>query len=181
MNRSFRVHAAVPLAVLCVALVATPALRAQAGAQPVIQWSVTGAAQLYDIVGISDGGHALSLTRLPDVGGGLNQYAAAAANVNAEPYRGRRVRMHALIRTDSATMGGTTWLRIDGETGMLALENNSSRKLSGTTGWTEQVTTLDVPATATRIMYGLILRGGGTVHAKDVTIENVAPPASGAP
>jgi hypothetical protein len=181
MNRSFRVHAVTPLVVLSAALVAAPALRAQAGTQQPVQWSVTGAAQFYDIVGISDGGHALSLTRSVDVVGSANQFGAAAASVNAEAYRGRRVRLHALIRTDSATAGGTTWLRIDGESGMLVLENNMSRKLTGTTGWTEQVTTLDVPMSATRIVYGLILRGSGTVHAKDVSVENIAPPAPGAP
>lgn len=139
------------------------------------------AAQLYAIVGISDGGHALSLTRLGNVVEGPNQFGAAAAIVSAEAYRGRRVRLRAIIRTDSATTGGSTWLRIDGPSGRLVLENNMARTLTGTTGWSEQVTTIDVPASATRIIYGLILSGGGTVHAKDVSIENLAPAAPGAP
>jgi hypothetical protein len=182
MNRSVRVRFVAPLAVLFGALPAAPDLLAQAGTQQPVEWVVTGmAAPLYAIVGISDGGHALSLTRLADVVAGPNQFGATAAIVNAEPYRGRRVRVRALIRTDSATVGGSTWLRIDGVSGSLQLENNMSRMLSGTTGWSEQITTLDVPTSATRIIYGLLLSGGGTLHAKDVSIENLAPSSPATP
>jgi hypothetical protein len=176
MNRSAHVHVLASIAFLSGALAAAPALHAQAGTQQSVEWVVTGmAAQLYAIVGLSDNGHALSLTRLANVVEGPNQFGATAAIVNAEPYRGRRVRVRALIRTDSATVGGSTWLRIDGGSGSLILENNMSRMLSGTTGWSEQVTTLEVPMAATRIIYGLLLSGGGTLHARDVSIENLAP------
>lgn len=182
MNRFKRAHLVALIAVLSGSLTAVPALVAQAGTPPSVEWVLTGmAAQSYAIVGIGDGGHALSLTRVAPVTVGPNEFGAAAAILNAEPYRGRRVRLHAFIRSDSVSVGGSTWLRIDGASGSLMLENNVSRMLSGTTGWSEQVTTLEVPASATRIIYGLLLSGGGTVHARDVTIENVAPPAQGAP
>ncbi len=182
MNRSAHVRFASPIAFLFGVLTAAPVLLAQVDTSQSVDWELTGMAEpLYAIVGISDGGHSLSLTRLANVIEGPNQFGATAAIVNAEPYRGRRVRLRALIRTDSANVGGATWLRIDGASGSLKLENNMSRMLSGTTAWSEQVTTLDVPTSATRIIYGLILSGGGTLHAKDVSIENIAPPATGAP
>ncbi|MEP6990917.1 MAG: hypothetical protein ABJA80_08320 [bacterium] len=75
------------------------------------------------------------------------------------------------LRVDSATTAGSSWRRIDANDRMVALENNLSNPLQGTTGWTEQVTALDVPASATKIVVGTILAGAGTIHAKDIRLK----------
>lgn len=151
-----------------------PAVRSQADAAPSlppIQWSVTGDARTsYALGDVSADGRASSLRRVtPGTG-----FGATAAIVDAGPYRGRRVRLSAMIRAENAASGAATWLRVDGDNNrMIALENNMQRALHGTTDWAEQVTELDVPDDARLIVFGLLLPGDGSVHARDVRIEAV--------
>jgi hypothetical protein len=136
-----------------------------------LQWGLTGADRTaYEIRGVGDNGHSTSLTRVvqPPVAGA---FGATAAMVDAAAYRGHSVRLRVQLRADSATTGGSSWLRIDGNGAMLALENNMANAVQGTTAWTEQVTVLDVPASATQIIFGTILTGSGTIHARDISLE----------
>ena len=52
-------------------------------------------------------------------------------------FTGSRVELRGWIRTDAVTEFAGLWLRQDGSTGILVLDNMRARQLRGTTGWTE--------------------------------------------
>ena len=140
---------------------------------PTPQWAVTGADRAnFAISDLSADGRAMSFRRVsPGTGFGATVAAAEPAD-----YRGKRIRLTVELRAENAVPGATAWLRIDGDSGrMLALENNSTRPVTGTSGWTTQVTELDVTADARRIMYGVILLQDGTVHVRNVQLTVVDP------
>ncbi len=155
------------------ACAAAPALGQSAPPQTTatLQWGLTGSDRTaYEIRDVGDNGHSMSLTLVgqpPGTGG----FGATAAMADAAAFRGHSVRLRMQLRVESATTGGSSWLRIDGNEGTLALENNLTNPLRGTTGWTGQVTVLDVPASATKIFFGTILSGAGTIHARDISLE----------
>lgn len=126
----------------------------------------------FAISNVSDSGRALTFRR---VAAGMG-FGATAALADPAQYRGKRVRLSVELRTEDALPGASSWLRIDGDGGrQIALENNSTSLVRGTTGWTTQVTELDVPAEAHVIFYGLILLQDGVVHARNVQLTVVDP------
>ncbi len=155
----------------CAARSAAQSTPAVSATQAPIVWGVTGdAADSYALTGISADGRSVSMLRTTPGSG----FGAAVARLDPAPYRGRRIRYSAVIRSEDAIPGASTWLRIDGSGSQkIALENNSRRALSGTVDWTEQVTELDVPDDAQQIWFGLILSGAGAVHARNVRVEAI--------
>jgi hypothetical protein len=105
-------------------------------------------------------------------------FGATAAYADPAEFRGRRVRLSVELRAENALPGAMSWLRVDGESSTIALENNSTSGLRGTTDWTTQVTELDVPPEARRIYYGVILQQDGTVHARNVRLTAVDQPGN---
>lgn|GEM_PF-5220132 len=173
MENSFRLRLFVGLAVLtgCGPRAPIQTTHTAVTTSRPIQWGVTGDARSsYALQGVSDDGHAVSLHRLlPGTG-----FGATVASLDAAPFRGRRIRYSTVLRAESAIPGAASWLRIDGDNSrQIALENNYQRSLHGTVDWTEQVTELDVPEDAQRILFGLLLYGDGTVHARDVIVQVV--------
>ena len=135
-----------------------------------MQWGLTGSDRTaYEVRGVGDNGHSMSLTRV-EPPSATRAFGATAAVVEAVAYRGHSVRLRVQLRADSAT-GASSWLRIDGNGAVLAAENNMGNALRGTTAWTEQVTELDVPTNATHIIFGTILTGSGTIHAREINLE----------
>jgi len=94
-------------------------------------------------------------------------------------YLGKSVRMSAYIRSKniigSASWAGL-WFRVDGDSGkMLAFDNMQSRPIEGTTGWKKYETTLDVPAGAQDMAYGVLLSGKGEVYFTDIHFDVIGP------
>jgi hypothetical protein len=93
--------------------------------------------------------------------------------------RRRLVRVTGQIRTRDVGRGASLWLRMDGAgTQMLLLDNGTDRAVRGTADWTAQEVVLPVPADARRIVYGVLVTGGGSADVRGLRIE--APPASAA-
>jgi len=57
---------------------------------------------------------------------------------------------------------------------MLAFDNMSDRPIQGDTEWTRHDVVLDVPASARRITFGVLLGGPGTVWIDGVRLDVVA-------
>jgi hypothetical protein len=54
-----------------------------------------------------------------------------------------------------------------------------TRPVRGSTEWTEYEIVLDVPEGSTRITYGFLLIGAGTVWGDDLKVEIVGPAGEG--
>lgn len=96
--------------------------------------------------------------------------------VRADAFRGKRVRLSALVRAEGVERWSGLWMRVDGpgrEPPMLALDNMQDRPITGTTGWVRYAVVLDVPETAEGVVFGALLDGPGRVLLDDVTLEEV--------
>ena len=62
------------------------------------------------------------------------------------------------------------WLRDDGTTPNLALENMHDQELKGTTGWKEYFVKLHLVPEATRLFFGVLLAGTGKAWADDLQL-----------
>ncbi len=103
--------------------------------------------------------------------------AAMSQAFDARPYLGKRVRMWAWLRTRDVEGRATAFMRVDSTDyrTIQAFDNMSFRAIRGTTEWTRHSLVLDVPASAGRIAFGLMLAGEGTVWFDDVRFEIVGP------
>jgi C-terminal processing protease CtpA/Prc len=102
-------------------------------------------------------------------------FGALSQLLRPENYRGRRVRFSAYVKTKDVpvTGGAGLWMRVDGNGGMLAVDNMAPRFIHGTTDWTLFSIVLDVDKDASGFVFGLLLNGGGEAWIDDVSIEIV--------
>jgi hypothetical protein len=111
---------------------------------------------------------------------------------DAQPYRGQTVRFSAQVKTDavqdhanlfisfaSPTQEAGPW-RVP--TGRFNPKEDPRRpaatpKLSGTTDWTLLALDMDIPADATHVFCGIVLRGRGKAYINRISLDTVAPPS----
>src|SRR5262245_26304366 len=112
-------------------------------------------------------------------------FGSISGSVPADSFRRRRVRISAEIEAKNVVGGASAWMRVDGTSGSLALDNGNDNTVKGTSTGHREIT-LYVPAAATRIVFGLLLSGPGEATAKGLRIESqpmsdvnapLAPPA----
>jgi hypothetical protein len=84
-------------------------------------------------------------------------------SIAATRYLDRRVRFSATVRAHEVTDWAGLWLRIDGPSGPLTLDNMQDRPLRGSTDWTQAYIVLDVPQQATALHFGALLTGAGAL------------------
>jgi hypothetical protein len=123
----------------------------------------------------------------PDTDLGNERFACMMQSIEAEQYRGRKLKLTAALRSEDAGCG-TIWMRVDGaehKTGSAGsalrsyrFDNLTSRRedgpINGTTGWTSRAIVLDVQDEADSIHYGFFLRGRGKVWARNFALEVVS-------
>ncbi len=93
-------------------------------------------------------------------------------NIKADGYRGKRLRMSAWMKTESAN-SAQLWMRLDGVKRMLGFDNMDGRPVKGTTGWKRYEITLDVPESAVNIAFGFFVIEKGKAWADDFLLEAV--------
>ncbi|WP_105385925.1 glyoxalase superfamily protein [Neorhizobium alkalisoli] len=113
-----------------------------------------------------------------DVELGNERFAGLGQSIDAEEYRGRKLRLTANLRAENANVG-TIWLRVDGQPGsVLRFDNMLQREIDGaiygTSGWIERMIVLDVPDEAQSIHYGFFMKGYGKVWARNFRLK-IAP------
>jgi RNA polymerase sigma factor (sigma-70 family) len=98
-------------------------------------------------------------------------------------YLGNRLKMSAWVKTkleDGASV--QLWIRADGawKNRSGCFDNMYERAIEGTTEWASYDVAVDVPETANRIVFGVLLNGNGQVWIDDVSLEllDSAPVAS---
>jgi len=99
-------------------------------------------------------------------------FATATDRAAAEQYRMQRVTVSGELQTEDVEGGASFWLRVDADKKMLLLDNGSGDMLTGDSGWTRRSITLPVPADATSLVYGVLLRGGGNVEVRNFKLES---------
>ena len=100
-------------------------------------------------------------------------FATLMQTINAENYRGKRLRLSGYLRTHDAN-SAAMWMRIDapGQRGV-GFDNMGPRALHGDTGWKRYDIVLDVPPNAQAIAFGFLLEGKGEVAADEFKLEEV--------
>ena len=107
-------------------------------------------------------------------------FGALSGSLPADTLRGRRVRVSGEIRTRDAG-GASLWLRMDGGGRMLLLDNGAGRAIRGTAGWTAFDVMLPVPKETERVIFGLLLNGGGEASVRRLRVEALAATSADAP
>jgi hypothetical protein len=119
-----------------------------------------------------NGRASLLLSSLP--GANSSTWVASHQIVDARPYRGKRVRISAHLRTAAAIAAGL-WLSVDGPIDRNSLVYDSLTPiLRGTVAWRVADVVFDVPAEADCIRYGSMLHGTGAVWLDAIKFEVVA-------
>ena len=92
--------------------------------------------------------------------------------LDASPYREKRLRMKAQVKANQVEDWAGLWMRIDGPSGeCLGFDNMQSRPIKGATGWQSYEVVLDVPKQSARIACGILLTGKGEVWLADFKLE----------
>ncbi len=100
-------------------------------------------------------------------------YGDLSQGISAMQYRGKRVRLSAMIKTKDAD-SAHLWMRMDGsDRKVLSFYNMDDRPVKGTTDWKRYDIVLDVPQETQVIAYGYFLAGKGEAWADDFKIEAV--------
>ncbi|MEM6288387.1 MAG: erythromycin esterase family protein [Bacteroidota bacterium] len=97
--------------------------------------------------------------------------------VDGSMVRGRRVRLSGYIRTEGVEEEfAGLWVRVDGPTGMVSLDNMGDRGPRGTTPWRRYVVEADVPIDARGVAFGALKPGDGTAWFDDLVLETASGP-----
>ncbi|MFI8833132.1 hypothetical protein ACIGPN_19170 [Streptomyces afghaniensis] len=106
---------------------------------------------------------------------GAKEFASLAQVFKADAYRGKRMRLSAMLKTRDVANWAGLWLRVDDALhNVLAFDNTAdSRSSSGTQSWAHRDVVLDVPREGATIRIGFILTGEGRVWCDDVKFEEV--------
>ena len=168
-----RIHSTALLAALVLAPAAAPAPAQTVPANPGFEegapaltgWRLNpapGYAVQLDSVDAHQGRWTARVTG--QAGGGPNVFGNLLQDVDAAPFRGKRVRYRAWVRTDLPAGPGRAgiWLRVDrpnGRTGFF--DNMEVRPIVGRTEWRAYDIVGDVALDAHRIALGMLLIGAG--------------------
>jgi erythromycin esterase-like protein len=108
-----------------------------------------------------------------DVAGGFDSFGVASATFPVAAAAGHHIRFSGYIKTENITHGyAGLWWRVDGDAGKaLAFDNMQGRGAKGTTSWTPYAISLDVPADARKIVFGVLHLGNGTAWFDSLAVE----------
>ena len=142
-----------------------------AGLPPATDWRNGNAAAGYtmDAAGrATDAAGATVSLRAPAQPAGFGN---TSSTIPADAVRLKRITLSGELQADGVSGGASLWLRIDKGTTMLMLDNGADDALKGTVDWTSRSISLPVPPDATSVVFGLLLRGGGSVTVRRLRLE----------
>ena len=96
-------------------------------------------------------------------------------------FAGARLELSGFLRTENVAGFAGLWMRQDGDGGVVAFDNMQSRRLNGTTGWTEYTIALPLAPGAKRLIFGVLAAGGGRVWADDLRLLVDGKPVASVP
>src|SRR5258708_2423989 len=136
-----------------------------------------------DFVAKNDSDYLASLQKASDLaraagsqGSGQN-FAVATASFPVKDAAGKKVRFSGYIKSAGITRGfAGLWWRVDGASGVLAIDNIEKRGVTGTTDWKRYEIELPVAANATNINFGGTLTGDGNACFDHFTVQLTTTP-----
>ena len=96
-------------------------------------------------------------------------------------FAGGRLELSGFLRTENVAGFAGLWMRQDGDSGVVAFDNMESRRLNGTTEWTEYTIALPLAPGAKRLFFGVLAAGGGRVWADDLRLLVDGKPVAAVP
>ena len=108
-------------------------------------------------------------------GTGGEGFGSFAQRIDATPYRGKKVRLQAKMKSTLAGAASTAriWLRVDRPEGMGFFDNMDNRAPHSLSDWTTLEITGDVAPDAVAIAFGMLMVGDGTALIDEVTLDVV--------
>jgi len=140
-------------------------------------WHITGSrAPDYEVgllANVRYEGNRVAQLRLRSALAEPSGFGAVMQSITAARYLGRRIRFSAMTRTCEVSDWAGLWLRADGRSGPVILDNMQDRPLRGTTDWRQASIVLDVPDWATSLHFGALLTGAGAIDLTRPRLEEV--------
>ena len=106
---------------------------------------------------------------------GSPRFSLAHQFIVAGPYKGKRVRFPAFLKTEGVAGEASLSIVAMAAGQFTARTGTIGRGAKGHTDWQPQEAVLDVPADAEDLTLSIILSGGGTLGVDDVSLEVVDP------
>jgi len=105
---------------------------------------------------------------------GEKRFGTMLKEVDAAPYRGKRLRLAASVEARDVADWAGLWMRIDDANGRPAgFDNMQDRPITGTAAATDYAVVLQVPEEAKTVVCGILLRGLGEVVLTEPELEIV--------
>jgi hypothetical protein len=156
------------------AMVGTVLFVSASDARAAFPGSWGGGGEGYELSADSDvkhGGAASGAIRSTD---DAKRFGTFTQAVQADKYRGKRVRLRGFIKSEGVEGSSGLWMRVDGKDKVgVAFDNMMNRPVEGTTDWKQYEVVLDVPDDAHGLFFGCLLVGKGKVWVDDLAIETV--------
>jgi RNA polymerase sigma factor (sigma-70 family) len=130
----------------------------------------------YDLIsdaGEPRAGHATTCLRSLGTAPRAQWGALRIMQRDLEQYRGKRVRISAMLKCEGVAARGGIFANAMSTDGKLLASDNATgrRPVTGTVGWLRYSVLIDVPADAAAIESGVILSGPGKIWADEVKYE----------
>ena len=107
---------------------------------------------------------------------GIEPYGVLQQFVNAVPHGGKIARLSGWIKTkDASDHGAGLTINVSRSGYSVGQNYMADAPIKGTTNWTRYEITVPVPAGASRVEVGVMLRGKGSVWFDDAELEFITP------
>ena len=104
----------------------------------------------------------------------VDGFVGVMQRLDPDPYRNRRLRFSALVKTEGIEGWGGLWMRVDDvDKPGAAFDNMQNRPLKGTSDWTSYSVVLDASSNAKGVFFGTLMSGRGQLWISDWRLEIV--------
>jgi hypothetical protein len=103
----------------------------------------------------------------------INGFGTLMQSFKADGFRGKRVKLTAFIKSGPVDDWAGLWMRVDARREVVSFDNMQNRPIKGETDWTQYHVVLDVPEQSTKISFGVLLSGAGTLWLDDFALAVV--------
>jgi RNA polymerase sigma factor (sigma-70 family) len=136
-------------------------------------WFLSDAKEFDSGIDATDSHSGNECTYLKSIASKPKTFGFLSKSISAGPYLGKRLKMSAFVKTKLENEASAQlWLRADGAWKNRAgcFDNMYERAIEGTTEWVKYEVAVDVPATANRVVFGVLLNGIGEVWIDEVSL-----------
>jgi C-terminal processing protease CtpA/Prc len=108
------------------------------------------------------------------------QFSAVRSSIPVD-FAGARVELRGFLRTENVSDFAGLWLREDGDSGVIAIDNMQNQHLGGTHEWQEFAVALPLDSEARHLVFGALLSGSGATWVDDLQLFVDGKPIAQAP